>query len=170
VIIRDALLESHSKSQTELICSYVGGDPERFAELMRLFLGPVYRISQRAAWAVSNCIERHPELVIPYYGKLISQLEREDAHMAVRRNVVRLLQFVDIPPRLRGRVFDACYALLDDPSQPVAVRCFSMSVAAEIAKASPELMAELKLVATKYPQSMTAGLRSRLRRSFGIEV
>ena len=35
--IRDALLEVHSKAQAEKICDYVGDDPERFAELMRLF-------------------------------------------------------------------------------------------------------------------------------------
>ena len=168
--MREALLAEHSKSQTQKIVNYVGGDPGRFAELMRLFLGPVYRVSQRAAWAVSNCIEHHPELVKPYYGKMLAQLERDNAHVAVRRNVVRLLQFVVIPPRYKGRVFDACYALLDDPTQPVAVRCFSMTVAAVIAKDSPELMNELKLVATKYPQLMTAGLRARLRHVFGLEA
>ena len=170
VDIREALLAEHSKAQTEKIVDYVGDDRERFAELMGLFLGPVYRVSQRASWAVSNCIERHPDIVKPYYGKMLVQLERDDAHVAVRRNVVRLLQFVEIPPRYKGRVFDACYALLDDPQQPVAVRCFSMSVAANIAKDSPELMNELKLVATKYPQLMTAGVRSRLRRVFKIEA
>ena len=163
--IREALLAENSKAQTEKIVDYVGDDRERFAELMGLFLGPVYRVSQRASWAVSNCIERHPDIV-----KMLVQLERDDAHVAVRRNVVRLLQFVELPPRYKGRVFDACYALLDDPQQPVAVRCFSMSVAANIAKDSPELMNELKLVATKYPQLMTAGVRSRLRRVFKIEA
>ena len=75
--LRAALLAEHSKRQTERIVEYVGDDPEGFAELMQLFLGPVYRVSQRAAWAVSNCIERHPELVKPYYGKMLEQLERE---------------------------------------------------------------------------------------------
>jgi hypothetical protein len=170
VDIREALLAEHSSRQTKKVVDYVGDDPERFAELMGLFLGPVYRVSQRAAWAVSNCIERHPELVKPYYRRMLAQLERDDAHVAVRRNVVRLLQFVEIPPRYKGRVFDACYALLDDPTQPVAVRCFSMTVSANLAKNSPELMNELKLVATKYPQVMTAGFRARLRHVFKIKV
>ncbi len=166
--LHDALLEVHSKAQAEKICNYVGDDPKRFAELMRFMLGPVYRLSQRAAWPVSYCIQRHPNLIGPYWGKLAGQLEREDAHVAVRRNVARLLQFVDIPKRYEGRLFDACCALVADPAQPVAVRCFSMSVAAKIAKDSPELLGELRLVAVQHPQAMTAGLRSRARRVLGV--
>lgn len=166
--IRDALLEVHSKAQATKIADHVGDDPNRFAELMKQLLGPVYRLSQRAAWPVSYCIERHPELVKPYFNVLIKQLERDDAHVAVKRNVARLFQFVDIPKRYQGRVFDACYNLLADPAEPVAVRVFSMTVAANLAKNEPELLDELRLVATKYPQAATAGFRSRARRVLGI--
>jgi hypothetical protein len=166
--IRDSLLEVHSKAQATKIADYVGVDPERFAELMKCMLGPVYRVSQRAAWPVSYCIERHPELIKPYWGKLANQLEREDAHVAVRRNVARLLQFVEIPKRYQGRIFDACYNLLADPNETVAVRVFSMTVAATIANDEPVLMEELRMIATKYPQAATAGFRVRLRRVLGV--
>lgn len=166
--IRDALLEVHSKAQAEKIVAYVGENPERFAELMKLMMGPVYRLTQRAAWPVSYCVQRHPELIQPYWGKLAGQLEREDAHVAVRRNVARLLQFVEIPKRYQGRIFDACYNLFADPAQPVAVRVFSMTVAANIAKDKPDLIAELKLIASGNPQAATAGIRSRCRRVLGI--
>ncbi|MBV9242186.1 MAG: hypothetical protein JO314_09280 [Acidobacteria bacterium] len=164
--LRDEILAEHSKAQTAKIVEYVGDDTNRFAELMRLFLGDVYRITQRAGWPLSNCVEKHPELITPYYGKLLKQLERDDVHVAVRRNVVRLLQFVDIPPRYKGRLFDACYNLLADPEQPVAVRCFSMTVAAKIARDDPALLDEIQLVATEHPQLLTAGMRARLRRHF----
>jgi hypothetical protein len=166
--IREALLAEHSRAQTMKIVRYVGNDPMRFKDLMGNFLADTYRVSQRAAWAVSYCAEHHPELIKPYFGRLLDQLERDDAHIAVRRNVVRLLQFVDIPQRYRGRVFDACYRLLDDPAQPVAVRCFSMTVAANIACDSPELIDELRLVAAKYPFAATAGFKTRARRVLGI--
>ncbi len=166
--IREALLEVHSKAQATKIADYIGDDAKRFAELMEQLLCQVYRLSQRAAWPVSYCIERHPELVKPYFNVLIKQLERDDAHVAVKRNVARLFQFVDIPKRYQGRVFDACYNLLADPAEPVAVRVFSMTVAAKLAENEPELLDELRLVATKYPQAATAGFRSRARRALGI--
>lgn len=166
--LRDEILAEHSKRQTKKITDWVGDDPERFAEMMGLFLGDIYRITQRAGWPLSNCIEKHPELIKPYFAKLLKQLEREDVHVAVRRNVVRLLQFVDIPKRYEGRIFEACYELLADPEQAVAVRCFSMTVAAKVAKDSPELLDELRLIATKYPQVATAGFRSRMRSVLGL--
>lgn len=165
--IRDELLSVHSKAQASRICDYVGGDPKRFQELFALMLGPDYRVTQRAAWPVSYCVERHPELIEPYWGKLAGQLERENAHIAVRRNVVRLLQFVEIPKRYQGRIFDACYNLLADTSQPVAVRCFSMTVAVGIAKRDPALLEEIRLVISEHPQTLSAGMKSRFRRHFG---
>ena len=166
--IREAILEVHSKAQATKIADFVGEDSQRFAELMNCMLGPVYRLSQRAAWPVGLCIERHPDLIKPYWRKLAQQLEREDAHVAVRRNVARLLQFVEIPKRYQGRIFDACYNLLADPNETVAVRVFSMTVAARIAKNEPELMEELRIIATKYPQAATAGFRVRARRVLGV--
>ncbi|MEQ1604286.1 MAG: hypothetical protein ABL999_05400 [Pyrinomonadaceae bacterium] len=166
--IRDALLEVHSKAQAEKICGYVGDDPERFAELMKLMMGPIYRLSQRAAWPVSYCVERHPDLITPYWGKLAEQLEREDAHVAVRRNVARLLQFVEIPKRYQGRIFDACFELFADVTQSVAVRCFSLSVAANLAKDKPELIQELRLVAAQHPETATAGMRARFKNVLGL--
>jgi hypothetical protein len=161
--IRAALLAEHSRRQTMKIVNYVGDDPARFRELMDLFLGDTYRISQRAAWAVSYCIEGHPEMVRPYFGKLINQLERDDAHVAVRRNVVRLLQFVDIPVRYGGRIFDACYRLVDDIAQPVAVKVFALTVAAMIAKGQKDLLDELRLLAAKHAPHQTIAFRVRAR-------
>ncbi len=159
--IHDALLAEHSKRQTMKIVRYIDGDPVKFHELMNLFLGDTYRLSQRAAWAVNYCAEHHHELVKPYFGKLVEQLENDDAHVAVRRNVARLLQFVEIPKRLHGRIFDACYNLVDDAEQPVAVRVFALTVAAKIAKGEPELLDELRLIAGKHAPHTTIAFRKR---------
>ncbi|MEO6655293.1 MAG: hypothetical protein ABIO36_04360 [Pyrinomonadaceae bacterium] len=166
--LRDEILAEHSKRQTKKIVDWVGDDPERFDQLIRLFLGDVYRVTQRAGWPLSNCVEKYPALIKPYFAKLLKQIERDDVHIAVRRNVVRLLQFVEIPIRYQGRIFNACHDLWADPAQPVAVRCFSMSVAANIAKGQPELMDELRLVAAEHPQVASAGIRARMRRVLGI--
>lgn len=164
--LREALLAEHSKAQAQRICDYIGDDRERFAELIKLLTGPVYRVSQRAAWPVRFCVNENPELVKPHFNVLIKQLERSDAHAAVRRNITRLFQFIEIPTRYEGRVFNACYNLLNDPDQPVAVRVFSMTVAAKLAHNETELLNELKLVATKHPSLVTAALRSRMKRIF----
>ena len=146
------------------IVRYVGNDPKRFRELMTIFLGKEYRPTQRASWAVNYCAEHHPELVKPYLTRLIGLLETDDGHDAIRRNVARLLQFVEVPQRLHGRVYAACYDLVDNPHQPVAVRVFALTVAANIAKDEPDLMSELRLMCGKYLQSSSAGFRARARK------
>jgi len=162
--IREALLAEHSKRQTMKIVRFIGDDPKRFAELMSVFFAGPYRLTQRAAWPISYCIEYHPELVKPYFGRLISLLEISDGHDAIRRNVARLLQFVDLPPKHRSRIFEACYSLVDDPHQPVAVRVFAMTVAAKAAEGHSELARELALVISKYTEDGSPGFKSRARR------
>ena len=52
----------------------IWNDKKRFAELMNLFLGNTYRVTQRAAWVVSNCAEEYPELIKPYLEKMMNNL------------------------------------------------------------------------------------------------
>jgi len=162
--IREALLAEHSKKQTMKIVRFVGDDAKRFSELMSVFFAGPYRATQRAAWPISYCIEHHPELVKPYFGRLISLLEASEGHHAIRRNVARLLQFVDIPPRFRSRLFEACYNLVDDAHQPIAVRVFAMTVAAKAAEGQGDLARELALVINKYMENGSAGFKARARK------
>ncbi len=156
-------MAEHSKRQTMAIVEFIGDDPKRFAELMKLFFAGEYRLTQRAAWPMNYCAERHPALILPYLPKLLDCLERKDMHDAVRRNVVRLLQYIEIPKRLMGRTYAHCVDLLDDADQPVAVRVFAMTVAARIAKAEPDLMNELKLIVRKHLPHSTAAFKVRAR-------
>lgn len=163
--IRAALLKEHSKKQTMLIVNYIGNDKERFAELMECFLGDIYRVTQRAAWVVGYCAECQPQLVEPYLETMIDLLGRNDVHVAVKRSVVGFLQFIEIPENLKGKAYDYCFDLLGDPSETIAVRCFAMSVAFNIAKNEPDLLNELKiLIAGCMKHSPTPGFASRAKK------
>ncbi len=153
----------HSKQQAVAIVEFIGDDPKRFAELMKLFFAGDYRLTQCAAWPMSYCVEQHPELIRPYLSKLIGCLERDDQHDAVRRNVLRLLQYIEIPNRLAGKVYAHCIDFIDDPDQPIAVRAFAMTVAARIAKSEPDLLNELRLIVSKHLPHSTAAFRVRAK-------
>src|SRR5687767_2545561 len=75
--IRQALTDEHSRRQTTAIVEFIGGDSRRFAELMKLCFAGEYRLTQRAAWPMSYCAERRPELIRPCLPKLIDCLERD---------------------------------------------------------------------------------------------
>src|SRR5450432_171027 len=101
--LEEALLKEHSKKQCDKIVHFIGSSKERFAELMKLFFAGEYRVTQRAAWPMSYCVRNHPQLIQPYFKKLLGNLEKNDLHDALKRNTVRLLQDVEIPKKHHGK-------------------------------------------------------------------
>jgi hypothetical protein len=164
VNIHQSLLEVHSKDQAVKITEYIGDDAGKFVELADLFLNGDYRTMQCAGWPLSHCVERNPALVYPYLEEMIDLMPRKDVHDAVRRNVARMLQYVDVPEDLKGKVYDLCVERIDDASEAIAVRAFAMAVATRIVKDERDLMGELKLVVEKHLPYATAAFRSRARR------
>ena len=162
--VAEIFAKGQSRASTEAIVAYVGKEPKRFAELYRTFVRGDFRVQQCAAWPISVIAEKRPKLVEPYLPKLIEYLPRNDVHDAVKRSVLRLLEFGKIPERLKGKVFSYSLDLLDDPSQAVAIRCFALSAAAKAASGEPALMNEIKLVVNKYRGHVTAGFKARVRR------
>ncbi len=143
--IRVALLNHYSKASTRRIFHYVANDPSRFKELMQAFLTGPYRVTQRAATAVELCVRNNSALINNYFPELIAILKKSDDH-SLLRNILRMLQFANIPEKYKGRIVDICFSLLADSKAPVAVRVFSMTVAANISYNLPEIKSELKLM------------------------
>lgn len=162
--IRRALIDEHSKRQTMKIVEFIGEDARKFKELAEIFLSDEYVPAQRAGWAVSYCGERHPHLVLPYLEKMLDCLERDDVHDAVKRNVVRLLQYVEIPGDLLGRTYCHCVDIIENIDAPLAVRAFALLVAAKIARREPDLLRELQLIVKKHLPYAPASFRVRARK------
>ena len=136
-----ALLEAeHSKKQCDRIVSYIGKDKDRFAALVKLFLKGEYRITQRAAWPLSYCVRRHPELFSPYFKPFLDNLEKPGNHVAVVRNTMRLLQDVDIPKKYQGRVMNRCFDFIQSPETPIAVKAFSLTVLQHLSGEYPDIL------------------------------
>lgn len=164
--LRTELLQEHSKAQAEKIAAWIGTNTERFAVLMHLFLHDEYRIVQRSAWVVSIIAEQHPALLIPYMDIVMEKLTGPATPDAVKRNVVRLLQYVLIPEELHGKVMDLCFGFLADPAEAIAVRCFSMTVLANLAQTYPEIKQELQTVIEEcLEQHPSAGFIARAKKT-----
>ena len=158
--IESELLKEHSRRQADRIVSWIGNDPSRFRRLMHLFLRGEYRVTQRSAMAVGICAERNPALVRPYIRRMLSRMEEPGVHVAVRRAVVRMLQDVDIPAGLLGRVATLCFEYLSSGDSPVAVKAFSMTVLSRIAEKEPDLGRELRLIIEQQIPYGSKGFRS----------
>src|SRR5687768_16824430 len=116
--LKKEILKEHTKKQTTKIVDYVGDNHVRFKELIQVFLAGPYRVTQRAAWPLSYCVENHPALIQPYLRTLLDHLKKPGLHDAVKRNTIRLLQFINIPKRLHGKTADICFAYLQNKKEP----------------------------------------------------
>ena len=159
--IRAALLEEHSKEQTLKIVEFIGEDQDKLKLLMNLFLDDEYRVTQRAAWVVGHYFDKHLSFMEPYIDPMFDKIKDPKNHIAVRRNVLRLFQEIDLPEHIEGEIFELCYGFLVDAKEPIAVRVFSMGILFNIVKKIPELGEELKLAIEDHLPHGSSGFKSR---------
>ena len=159
--LRETILDEHSKSQAKKIIRWVGEDKKRFAELVHLFLNDEYRVVQRAGWPLSDIVMAHPELVKPYIGKFVKLLSKKGMHDAVIRNVLRLMQVIDIPSKHHGEIVNACFEFLLKSEYPIAFKAFAMTVLSNITKKEPDLKRELKIVIEEMMKEGSPAIRAR---------
>jgi len=163
--LRTAILQEHTKVNSERIAAWIGNDAKHFAQLMQLFLHDEYRVVQRSAWIISIVAERFPKLLDPYLLQMTERLSERGLPVAVKRNVTRIFQHITLPETLHGPVMNACFELLADPKEAVAVRCFSMGILANLSSDYPEIKQELNvLIEDMLAHDPTAGIRSKARR------
>lgn len=157
------ILKEHSKEQCGKIVAWVGSSQPRFDELFALFLQGEYRITQRASWPLSYCVEAHPGFIKKNFDKLLDNLQRPGLHDAVKRNTIRLLQYVTIPEKFQGKVMDICFAYVASPTEAVAVKAFSLTVLGNLAKIYPDILPEIKLLIEEQLPHQTAAFKSRAK-------
>ncbi|MCB0402809.1 MAG: hypothetical protein KDD41_12045 [Flavobacteriales bacterium] len=151
----------HSRLFTDQVVQEVITHPERMEELMQLFAqGPV-QITQRAAWCISVIAEKHPEHLHHYYELFIKLLKDKNNHPAVARNIFRALQFTEIPEKYQGKILTLAFDYLNDNSQPIAIRAFSMTVIFNLSEKYTDIVPELRASIEALLPDASAGLKNR---------
>lgn len=158
---RKELEQGQSKILTTAIVKEVANSQKKMDELMRCFVDGPIRITQRAAWPMSDIAKKHPHLLFKYYPTLLTLLNQKDKPDAINRNILRALQFVTLPEEHEGNILDVSFRLLNSPTEPVAVKAFSMTVIYNLTKKYPDIVPELKAsIATLLPNG-SMGIKSR---------
>ena len=158
--LRAQLLEEHSRANAEAIANYIGTDPGRFDQLLSIFFSKEGPFDQRAAYSLDLILREYPEMARPHLEAMVAVLN-EEVHDAVKRAVVRLLQFVEIPDQLMGDLMDHCYGILENPNEAIALRVFSMTILYNISKKEPDLKRELKLMIEAHLPYGSSGFKNR---------
>ena len=130
---------------TQLV-DYVGVNANLFKALIDTYIGGPYRITQRLAGPLNHIAVMRPALLKPHFRQLAAALEGPSASTALKRNTIRLFQFVPIPTRRQGQILDIAFRFLQDKRESIAVKVFSMSVLETLSADSPELSQELRII------------------------
>jgi hypothetical protein len=161
---QEQLLSVHSRANADKVLNHVLKDRKRVAKLMDVFLSNEYRAVQRSAMVVGDLGRLRPAWLQPWYGKMIAAA-KAPKHDAVVRNVMRYfseLPLEQVGEEDQGALLELAFRLTESPLQAVAIRVFSMSVAANFCKLYPELKDELRgIIELTIAEGATAGFRSR---------
>lgn len=159
--IAQQLLAQHSVENIQKVSEYIGNEEDRFAELIQLMLITEGKLPQYAAWAMSYCTDKYPSLILPHIPTLLPLLTHPTIHDAVKRSIIRVLQFCELPEPYWGEIYNACFQVMDNPHAAIALRAFSMTVLARIVEHYPELAQELYDTIQTHLQFGSPGIRNR---------
>jgi len=162
--LRQTILSKHSKDTCTAIVNWVGSNQKRFDELFQLFLNDEPVVIQRAAWPLSYAVIAHPKLISKHFGKLLKNLDQPLLHDAVKRNTMRLLQYIEIPKRYQGTVMNRCFDYIISPSEKPTVKAFSLTVLQKLSNHYPEIKQELKTIIEDRWDIESAAFKSRARK------
>lgn len=169
--LRESILQDTSRENIVHLARWTAEAPQRVKALMQLFLHDEYRVVQYCAWIISYVAESKPEYIGPYLGQMVDRMGDAGVPVAVKRNVLRTLQYTPIPKPLHEPLINYCFEYITNERETVAVRAFAMTVLARIVHNDyPELNKELVLVledALEY-QELTAGFISRAKKTLAF--
>jgi hypothetical protein len=161
--IRGAVLEEHSKRQSDIITAYIGNRQKRFDELMELVYTNEEPIARRAAWTMGHCCREHPELIHPHLETLYQVISSSDTHPTITRNTLLIVQMVKLSPELAGKFYNLCYEQVNERGQMAATRVYAMSILANICETESALLEEVELLINQHFRSGSAGFKSQAR-------
>ena len=101
------LLKEHSKANSARIGDYIIENSEELKTLVSLFLSRKKVVSQRSGMVISYVHDLSPEIFnIELKEEIIKTLIHEDnIEVAVKRNIVRILQTMQIPIKYHSLIF-----------------------------------------------------------------
>ncbi len=157
-----SILQKERSKRTNIdVANYIDNSKERFAELIEIIVGKDLEMANRAAWVIPSIADKNIDQLIQPYLKTLIELLNQPVHDAIKRNVLRMLQFTSIPKKWQGLTIELCFQLLHNPKEAVAIRVFAMTVIYNITLEEPDLANELYASIEMYMEGALPAYKSR---------
>ena len=159
--MRELLSKKASRANSFKVVELVGEDYENYKELIGLIIENVSPITEKAAWAMNHCFDNGGGFFGDYFLEMAQVLADREYSDSVKRNIVRIFQFIDIPEQFQASIIDSCFALVTNKKTAIAVKAFSLGVLEKMSKIYPELKNELVAVIEDLLPKASSGLKNR---------
>ncbi len=158
-------MSGKSGSSNKAIFHEIMMNPVNIKHLMECFFHENTRIGQRSAIVVGNIAKANANIVYPYIPKMLKLMTNTNAPVALRRNIVRTWNCVDIPDKYAGQIFELCFNFICDSKETIAIRAFSMSICVKTCKVYHELKNELIDIIGLHVEFGSSGIKSAANRA-----
>ncbi|MEN8928650.1 MAG: hypothetical protein ABF242_06805 [Flavobacteriales bacterium] len=159
--MRELLSNKASRANSYQVVAMVGTDYDLYKELIGFVVNYESPISEKAAWAMNHCFEEKAGFFEDYLSELVPIIGSEIHTDSVKRNIVKILQFIEIPEKYRAEVIDSCFDLVTNKKTAIAVKAFSLGVLENMVKLYPELKSELVAAIEELLPKASSGLKNR---------
>lgn len=164
ISIATKILSDRSKENVLHIADWACRSESNAKQLVDCVMDENRRLSELASWCFSWAARQRPERFQPYLHLVLGQLSNEAAHNAVRRNILRVLEEIDIPEPLHGEVMNACFGFVEEAATEVAIQAGALTVLHKLSHSYPEIRPELvTIIHAKLPYA-TASIKARANR------
>ncbi len=160
------LKDKKRKENCEEIIAWVGNDCKRFDDLLEILLThEETMVVQYSAWPLSYCVQAHPSLIQKKLDRIVPILKEKNILDTVCRNVLRLLQFIEIPEEFEGDILEPCMRFIESPTAAIAIKAFAINIVSKLAIKYPDLIPEINLLLTSQIQGAKPGFISSAKRA-----
>ncbi len=143
--LRKQILSGNSKQNRALISSWIGKSQKRFDQLFIVFLNEDYRVVQRAGGIVVGKAIECPGLLRKHFNLIIKSLKKEYLPIAIKRNILRVIPYTDIPRRYQGFLVETCMNYISLPQESAAIKLYALVILQRIGMQYPEILPEIKI-------------------------
>lgn len=158
------LLTRKIEDSRSLLIEYIGQDQQRFDEVFQLYLQNHNRINQIVTGALLKVLHDNPEWLQSHTRFLLQQIKSGQTSQGNCRNFLRLLITIKLSEAHQGELIDRCFELLSNPAQPIAIRVFAIKNILNYRKEYPELIKEVRLSVSDPENTLSAGMKSIMRK------
>jgi 8-oxo-dGTP diphosphatase len=152
-----------SMKEAEWIAISAIENPAIFIKLYEYSHSPDKRLAFRASWTLSKVCDKFPELIYPYFSKIVESLNKIDNESTLRSflRIISLSDLGKINSRQHGMLADYCFSSLKSGFSAIAVKAYSMDILYRISLIYPELANELSASIRILMEDGSAGITAR---------